>query len=85
MQVLTLTSKGQVVIPIKVRKSLSLKKGTKLNLTTNNGKIILEIIDSQSRLSKFRNQVRQNMISQQITQVTDEDINNARSSLWNQS
>jgi AbrB family looped-hinge helix DNA binding protein len=37
----TVTSKGQVVIPAKLRRNLGIKKGTRLYLEERNGEIVL--------------------------------------------
>lgn len=41
MDVGTLTLKGQVVIPVRLRKSLGLKKGTRLSFSERDGEIVL--------------------------------------------
>jgi len=38
----TLTSKGQIVVPAEMRKRLGWKRGTKLLATEENGKIVLQ-------------------------------------------
>jgi len=37
----TVATKGQIVIPAKIRRHLGIKEGTKLNLEERNGEIIL--------------------------------------------
>lgn len=84
MPVITLTSKGQIVIPREIREELSLKPGLKLNASIIKGKILLEIIDHTAKLSDFRNKVRQHLENNQLGSVSDEQINQAKQSLWNQ-
>jgi len=36
------TSKGQLVIPAKIRRKFNIKKGTRVNFVEDNGKIILQ-------------------------------------------
>jgi len=36
------TSKGQLVIPAKLRRKFNIKKGTRINFVEDNGKIILQ-------------------------------------------
>ncbi|HEV3040890.1 MAG TPA: AbrB/MazE/SpoVT family DNA-binding domain-containing protein [Candidatus Angelobacter sp.] len=38
----TVTSKGQLVIPAAVRRRLKIKKGTRIRLTEDNGRLILQ-------------------------------------------
>ena len=42
MYTVTITEKGQIVIPAKIRKQLKLKKGTKLNVEANGVQIIIK-------------------------------------------
>ncbi len=44
--VIRLSSKGQLVIPVQVRKILGLKAGTKLALLTDGRDILLKILDA---------------------------------------
>ena len=53
-----LSSKGQFVIPEKVRKSLGLRTGTKLALFTDGGNILLRPIPALD-LSAFRKLARE--------------------------
>jgi AbrB family looped-hinge helix DNA binding protein len=42
MAEVSVSKKGQITIPAKIRKKLKIKKGTKLTITEENGKIIME-------------------------------------------
>ena len=44
MLTITVTTKGQVVIPAPLRKKLRLQKGSKLTVSEREGKIILEVL-----------------------------------------
>ncbi len=44
MEKATVTVRGQVVIPSKIRRKLGIKKGTKVTFTERNGEIILRPI-----------------------------------------
>ena len=50
MEVVTLSSKGQIVIPVKVRKKLSLKEGDSLVLVEENNAIRLQPLTNLSEL-----------------------------------
>jgi len=42
MEAVTLSTKGQLVIPISVRSALRLKPGSRLNVSIQNGNIVLK-------------------------------------------
>lgn len=44
-EVLSVSSKGQVVLPVKIRKKLSIKNDTKLAVNMANNVIMLKVID----------------------------------------
>lgn len=44
MLITSITQKGQVTIPVPIRKKLNLKRGQKLEFTEKNGKVIAEPI-----------------------------------------
>ena len=44
-EVLSVSSKGQVVLPIKIRKKLSIKNNTKLAVNMANNIIMLKVVD----------------------------------------
>ena len=50
MEVVTLSSKGQIVIPVKIRKKLSLKEGDSLVLVEENDAIRLQPLVNLSEL-----------------------------------
>ena len=56
MELAKLTSKGQITIPIDIRKKLKLKEGDKVFFIEEDGKIILQNA-SQSALSNFQNEM----------------------------
>lgn len=41
MEIATVTSKGQITIPLSIRKALRLEKGSKVILEEDNGKVIM--------------------------------------------
>jgi|694.fasta_scaffold67133_3 AbrB family looped-hinge helix DNA binding protein len=84
MSVATLTTKGQIVIPVKIREELSIDVGTKINIEIVDGKIVMSLIDIQSKLSKFRKKVRTNLKTNKKVKISDEEINLAKANLWKQ-
>jgi len=46
MEILKISSKGQIVIPQKMRKNLGIKKGTMVAVNQTDDKIILKKVDS---------------------------------------
>jgi AbrB family looped-hinge helix DNA binding protein len=47
METAVVTTKGQLVIPIKLRKKLGIKKGTRVALHEDNGRLIVQPLTSQ--------------------------------------
>jgi AbrB family looped-hinge helix DNA binding protein len=45
METSVVTSKGQIVIPIKIRKRLGITNGTKVAFVESNGKIMIQPLD----------------------------------------
>ncbi len=45
MPIATVTSKGQIVIPAKIRKSFGIKAGTKLGIEAKNNEFVVRLID----------------------------------------
>ncbi len=43
----TVTSKGQLVIPVRLRRRLGIRKGTRVSFREENGKLILQPITAQ--------------------------------------
>jgi AbrB family looped-hinge helix DNA binding protein len=84
MSVATLTTKGQIVIPVKIREELSIDVGTKINIEIVDGKIVMSLIDIQSKLSKFRKKVRTNLKTNKKVKISDEENNLAKANLWKQ-
>lgn len=56
MELAKLTSKGQITIPIEIRRKLKLKEGDKVFFIEENGKIIFQNA-SQAALSTFQNEM----------------------------
>ena len=56
MELAKLTSKGQITIPIEIRKKLRLKEGDKVFFIEEDGKIIFQKA-SQAALSTFQNEM----------------------------
>lgn len=50
---ITMSSKGQFVVPAQLRERLGLEKGTSANLTEENGRLVLTPL-TQQRLSAIR-------------------------------
>jgi AbrB family looped-hinge helix DNA binding protein len=80
------TSKGQLVIPSKLRRKFNIKKGTRVNFVEDNGKIILqpvtrEYIDSFCGIFKRKpgsKPVTQELIEEHAEEVRREEKKIAR-------
>ncbi len=51
MDITTISQKGQIVIPAKLRKKYNLNRGDKLVIKYNNGKLILEPLPKKTLLN----------------------------------
>ena len=69
MEVVKLSSKGQIVIPAKIRKELKLSKGDKLLLERNGDTIILRPV---VKLSKLRGVDKIEGASEEIEKIREE-------------
>lgn len=69
MKVVKLSSKGQIVIPAKIRKELKLSKGDKLLLERNGDAIILR---PMVKLSKLRGVDKIEGASEEIEKIREE-------------
>ncbi len=69
MEVVKLSSKGQIVIPAKIRKELKLSKGDKLLLERNGDTIILRPV---VKLSKLRGVDKIEGASEEIEKIRGE-------------
>jgi AbrB family looped-hinge helix DNA binding protein len=47
MEKATVTVKGQVIIPVKIRRKLGIKKGTRVTFTEKDGEIILKPVSEE--------------------------------------
>ncbi len=64
MEITSVSSKGQVVIPGPIRRSLGMNNGTKLFVLTDGTNVLLKPLPT-SRLTEFRNLIH---ASRQLTQ-----------------
>lgn len=53
METAYVTSKGQLVVPAKIRRKFNIKKGTRVNFIEDNGKIILQPV-TREYIESFR-------------------------------
>ncbi|MCX6556272.1 MAG: AbrB/MazE/SpoVT family DNA-binding domain-containing protein [Candidatus Aminicenantes bacterium] len=47
METIVITSKGQIVIPAKIRRRLNIKKGTRLHVEERDHEIVLKPLDAE--------------------------------------
>jgi AbrB family looped-hinge helix DNA binding protein len=52
------TSKGQLVIPVRLRKSLGIKKGTTVTFLEDNGRLVIQPLTAQF-ISEMRGSLNQ--------------------------
>ena len=47
METSVVTGKGQIVIPVKIRRKFGIKKGTKIAFVEQNGKLLIQPLDKK--------------------------------------
>ena len=80
----TLTSKGQIVIPKNIRSILDLHPGVKLTVEIKNGSLFLHPVDTSNQLKAIHKKVKQHLLSNKISPVSNQDIQKSRSQIWTQ-
>jgi len=73
MDLARVSSKGQITIPIEIRKKLNLKEGDKVLFLEENGKIVLA---NSSYVALKEMQEVMKGESERIGLITEEDVNN---------
>jgi len=73
MDLARVSSKGQITIPIEIRKKLNLKEGDKVIFLEENGKIVLA---NSSYVALKEMQEVMKGESERIGLITEEDVNN---------
>lgn len=71
----TITSKGQVTIPISIRRKMGLKTGETVKFSINNmGKVVIEKNDWKAGISGLGKEVSAHLKKQNIKPLTDEQL-----------
>ena len=73
VDVLTLSTKGQLVLPSDLRKSLSLNPGDKLVVYWSNGSAVLKKIEFPNA-NDFENEIDETVMFAKETGIKEEDI-----------
>jgi AbrB family looped-hinge helix DNA binding protein len=66
------TSKGQLVIPSKIRRKYNIKKGTRVNFVEDHGKIVLQPV-TREYIESFRGIFKRKPGSKPVTQQLMEE------------
>jgi len=74
----TVTTKGQIVIPEKIRKQLNIKPGVRVLVSIKNGQINMQIDDYINKIDSFRAKIK----AKQLPKISNDDINKAKNNLW---
>ena len=61
----TITQKGQITIPIQIRRQLKLKKGTPCTFTIRNGELILMPFKKDMNLNELRDLLKEGLPTSQ--------------------
>jgi len=73
-----MTRKGQVTIPVKIRRSMNIKPGESINFKVEeDNKIIIEKNDWKSRLEELHKETAAHLNKHNIKPLSDEELDNA--------
>ncbi len=74
----TMTRKGQVTIPVSIRRSMRIKPGESINFKVErNNKITIEKNDWKSRLEELHKETAAHLKQHNIKPLSDEELDNA--------
>jgi AbrB family looped-hinge helix DNA binding protein len=78
----TVTSKGQIVIPLDIRQKLGIQSGFKMQVSVKNNQVIMEVDNYQTKLESFRDKTKKHIQKNKLNQISDSDIQQAKNDLW---
>ena len=74
----TITSKGQVTIPVDIRRNLGLKTGESVRFKmSKNNQVILEKNDWKQGLAQLHKEVAAHLKKHEVKPLTDEELDDA--------
>ena len=73
IEIINVSSKGQVVLPLKMRNKLKINSGDKLFIYCNEDSILIKKIKFPSK-EEFENGIRENMKIVKESSLTEQDI-----------
>lgn len=78
----TMTSKGQVTIPVAIRRRLNLKPGQPVHFNVSSSSVKIENNDWRKDLEKLQERVRAHMKSKNLQFPGSEDWQKVREQAW---
>lgn len=73
VEIINVSSKGQVVLPLKMRNQLKINSGDKLFIYCNEDSILIKKIKLPSK-EEFENGIKENMMIAKESNLTEQDI-----------
>lgn len=83
--VTTISSKGQITLPAKLRKSLNLDYGDRVTITKRGQKISIEPDSYEARLADLRIRTNAHLKKHKIKPLSDTDLDKKINEAWTQS
>lgn len=77
-----MTSKGQVTIPVAIRRKLGLKPGQSVRFSVSGESVKLEAQDWRKELEALGARVRAHMAARGLKPLTDDQLRQAREQAW---
>lgn len=78
----TISSKGQITLPVKIRRSLNVDAGDRLVITKHGDKVTLVADSYEERLVALRKKTAEHLKNRSIRALKIEDLDKAIDSAW---
>ncbi len=72
-----MTSKGQITVPVEIRRKLGLKKGEKINIKLKGNTAVIEANDWQNDLRVLQKRMSAHLKQHNIKPLSDEELDEA--------
>ena len=78
----SITSKGQVTVPVEIRRKLGIDTADKLRVKEVNGTVVFEKDDYWADFAKLQKKVQKHREDNNIEPLSDNEITNLRGQSW---
>lgn len=82
MNMITISSKGQITLPATIRRKLNLGMSNQLSVKEHEGKIILQKVDYWTDFNSAQQSIQLALKSKKVQPLTNAEIKNLRNQTW---